>query len=284
MNLSWDKRISRAEELTQRYPFARELLGFYCRLTAYQKDLYGHLDLEDCSPTLKIARSGKGLRKELPLTHLLPLFPSLLSLVKEIGPPGLSQVAQEMESESEVNLTRLLEAYWNGRELVHPAEGADSRPLAFFARAFLQPLAQYLAEKLVVSGARLTERSEEGPESRPLCPFCGARPQVGYLHASAEGSKRSLVCSLCFTEWAYRRLSCPGCGEEAKEKLSYYTAQEFAYMRVDTCDSCGSYIKIVDMSKEPPAIPVVDELAAIPLDLWAQEQGYKKVESNVLGI
>jgi len=31
------------------------------------------------------------------------------------------------------------------------------------------------------------------------------------------------------------------------------------------------------------AIPVVDELATIPLDLWAREHGYQKLQMNLLG-
>jgi hypothetical protein len=31
-------------------------------------------------------------------------------------------------------------------------------------------------------------------------------------------------------------------------------------------------------------VPVVDELATIPLNLWAQEHGYTKLRANILGI
>jgi FdhE protein len=53
---------------------------------------------------------------------------------------------------------------------------------------------------------------------------------------------------------------------------------------VDACDTCHSYIKSVDMTKNGRAVPVVDELATLSLSLWAQEKGYAKLEVNLLGI
>jgi formate dehydrogenase maturation protein FdhE len=32
------------------------------------------------------------------------------------------------------------------------------------------------------------------------------------------------------------------------------------------------------------AVPVVDELASVPLDIWAEEQGYTKLQPNLLGM
>lgn len=54
--------------------------------------------------------------------------------------------------------------------------------------------------------------------------------------------------------------------------------------RVDACDTCHYYIKTVDLTKNGRAVPVVDELAAIPLSLWAAENGYMKVSTNLLGL
>ncbi|PYU36148.1 MAG: formate dehydrogenase accessory protein FdhE, partial [Acidobacteria bacterium] len=56
------------------------------------------------------------------------------------------------------------------------------------------------------------------------------------------------------------------------------------HMRVEACDTCKTYINTVDLTKNGLAIPVVDELAALPLGLWAQENGYTKLQSNLLGI
>jgi FdhE protein len=104
------------------------------------------------------------------------------------------------------------------------------------------------------------------------------------LRGEGDGAKRSLICSLCSTEWDFRRLLCPSCGEESPDKLPVYTAAEVPYVRIEACDTCHMYIKAVDLSKNGLAVPVVDELATPSLNLWAEEHGYTKVQLNLLGM
>ena len=82
----------------------------------------------------------------------------------------------------------------------------------------------------------------------------------------------------------FRRVLCPGCGEEALDKLPVYTASEFNYVRVEACDTCHTYIKSVDLTRNGLAVPVVDELATIALNVWAEENGYTKLQLNLLGM
>jgi FdhE protein len=55
-------------------------------------------------------------------------------------------------------------------------------------------------------------------------------------------------------------------------------------MRVECCDTCRRYLKSIDLTKDARLVPLVDELAAIPLDLWALEQGYRKIQPNLAGM
>ncbi|PYQ66608.1 MAG: hypothetical protein DMF53_03265 [Acidobacteria bacterium] len=163
----------------------------------------------------------------------------------------------------------LLETFWKeGAEALDPAEG-------LLAWAFLQPYAEHLADRLPPQELHATPS---------LCPLCGGLPLVGVLRPQGDGGKRSLICSLCAHEWDFRRIVCAACGEEAVEKLPVYTAEELPHVRVEACDTCHSYIKTIDLTKNGRAVPVVDELAAIPLSLWAGERGYEKVRSNLLGV
>jgi len=93
-----------------------------------------------------------------------------------------------------------------------------------------------------------------------------------------------MVCSFCVAEWEFRRIVCPGCAEENDKKLPVFTATDFDYIRVECCDVCKTYIKTIDLTKNGRAEPLVDELAAAPLDLWAREHGYAKLHSNVMGM
>jgi FdhE protein len=99
-----------------------------------------------------------------------------------------------------------------------------------------------------------------------------------------DGGSRSMVCSFCLAEWEFRRIVCPGCAEENEKKLAVFTATDFDYIRVECCDTCKTYIKTVDLTKNGRAEPLVDELASAPLDLWAREHGYAKLQNNLLGM
>ncbi len=119
---------------------------------------------------------------------------------------------------------------------------------------------------------------------QPRCPYCGELPLAAVLRPEGEGGKRFLICSLCFTEWEFRRLLCPQCGEERQEKLPILTAEQFPHVRVEACESCHVYTKAIDLTRNGLAVPEVDELATVALDLWAGEQEYVKLQVNVLGL
>jgi formate dehydrogenase maturation protein FdhE len=54
-------------------------------------------------------------------------------------------------------------------------------------------------------------------------------------------------------------------------------------MRIDACAACSRYLVSIDLGRDARAVPVVDELAAIPLDLHAVERGFTKVVPNLMG-
>jgi FdhE protein len=118
----------------------------------------------------------------------------------------------------------------------------------------------------------------------PSCRGGHARPLCSVLRPEGEGGKRSLVCAVCFAEWPVNRIVCPACGEENKDHLPVYTAEQFAYVRVEACDSCRCYLKSIDLTKNGLAVPEVDEIAAVALDVWAAGQGYTKMQVNLFGL
>ena len=120
--------------------------------------------------------------------------------------------------------------------------------------------------------------------STPMrCPRCAALPVVAVLREEGHGAKRSLLCAICLHEWQCLRLVCPACGEEEFDKLPVYTAEQFADVRIDACDRCRHYIKTIDLTKDGLAVPCVDDIASVSLDLWARERGYTRVKTNLLG-
>lgn len=77
---------------------------------------------------------------------------------------------------------------------------------------------------------------------------------------------------------------CPACGKVDYQKLPRYSADDTPAVRVEACDTCKSYLKSVDMTVEGLAVPLVDEIAAASLDLWAVDHGYTKTHQSIVGI
>jgi len=269
-NGKWDARIRRAEELASSYPFAAEGLRFYHRVVEFQKSLYAQM--EKACGTKNEKLPGGSLRDKLDFAIILPHFASFLSVIEKNAPAPLSHCAYELRSRGPQRWQELLSHSWNSER----DRGPDLSPAeAVIFWVFLQPCAEYLADHS--EPLRL--------DSTPLlCPACGRRPLVGVLRPEGDGARRSLVCSLCSTEWNFHRIGCPACGEADEKKLAVYTSEQFSHLRVEACVTCRHYIKTVDLTKNGHAVPVVDEMAAIPLDLWAAENGYAKLQPNLLGL
>jgi FdhE protein len=246
----WNRRIARAQDLAERHPASAELLRFYRSIARFQRDM--ELDFEDLDD-LPRDLSLHPARLPQPVQRYCG---RLLRLLQEEGPPVLAEAA---------GLLMYMQDW----------DPADPTP-RFVSRVLVQPYAQFLAAR---------ERPQTvGQPVGPLCPFCGEKPVVAVLRPEGEGGKRWLVCSLCATEWEFRRLVCPACGEEDHEKLPVYVAEEFPHVRVEACDTCRVYVKAIDMTKDGLVLPEVDELASVPLDLWAAGRGYSKLQPNLLGL
>jgi len=267
----WQRRIARAEVLGAQYSFAAEILRFYVAIARFQEKFYEELgrSLERLSAgSGDVASDSEPFARPLP-PELTRRFGKFLSVVEQNGPGPLRESARELRDGGADSHSQLLTAFWNGSETGALPPG----PNDFFARAFLQPYAASIRSR---SSMRWS-----GPTPY-LCPFCKRKPGLGVLRPLGDGGQRSLVCSFCLAEWEFRRIVCPGCGEENHAKLPVYTAAELKHVRVEGCDSCRTYIKTVDMTKSGLAEPIVDEMASIPLDLWAQRQGYTKLQSNLM--
>jgi FdhE protein len=259
----WQKRIQRAQELARQYVFAAEILGFYIHVARFQEDL--HRRLSSVLPHAAPSADRELTPAELP--ELNPRFGSFLSVPEAHGPKPLAELSRELRGRGADFFSELLQSSWTSH--------APSDAQQFLAQAFLQPYAELLRSR-----AALRLRST----AYAVCPFCNRKPGFAILRQMGDGGARSMVCSFCATEWEFRRIVCPGCGEENDKKFAVFTADEFDYIRVEGCDSCKTYTKSIDLTKNGRAEPLVDELASAPLDLWAREHGYAKLHANILGL
>jgi formate dehydrogenase accessory protein FdhE len=264
----YNARIQRAERLSVAHPFASEVLDFYKHAASFQKALRTNFD---ASGEVKSSRMFAAGSHPLDLTTLLPHYRAFLSVIEQHAPPALREAARQMSLLGSDSWIASLNSYWELAGRYDQQVGAFAQ---FLARAFLQPYAEHLAGDKPMPPAVSTQR---------VCPICGARPLLGMLRPEGDGGKRFLLCSFCCREWEFRRIFCSTCGEEAEGKLPVYVAEQFPHMRVEACETCKFYVQTVDLTKDGHAVPLVDDLAAIPLTLWAHEHGYSRLQPNLLG-
>ena len=259
----WQQRIQRAQELSQQYPLAAAILDFYIHVAEFQEKLSGELGrYADWRSDSSSAELDAGA-----VAKLTAWFGTFLSLAEKYGPAPLADITSSIRAQGEASWCDLLRSAW-----------ADSSPTdaqGFLAQAFLQPYAEMV---------RSYAEKRELHSAYAICPFCHRKPSYGVMRQMGDGASRSLVCSFCLDEWDFRRIVCPGCGEENERKLSVFSAEDFRHIRVEGCDSCKTYLKTIDLTKDGHAEPLVDELASAPLDLWAREHGYTKLHCNLLGL
>jgi FdhE protein len=258
---AWERRIRRAEQLAADPGPAASLLVFYARVLRSQKVLYDEL---------RRARPLSGaVARDAALVSTAAL--TLVRDVVEHGPPPLADEARSLLGGGPSRIAERLIAYSN--------EPSDRD---FFAKAILQPYGEGLAD------AAIGRADRSGVSADNRCPACGGAPQLSFLEPTTaipgDGGGRSLLCAGCLTAWPFRRVRCPACGEEDERQLAYYHAPDLEHLRVDACETCRRYVKTVDLTRLGFAVPLVDEVAGAPLDLWAREHGYEKVELNLVGL
>jgi hypothetical protein len=273
----WTARRLRAEELLTRYPFSAELLTLYLALLPVQEDAWRTAG-ESAPPPAGLARWAAA-----------NVLPAVVEATEAAGPPALREAAHSRLAEGDNAL-----AGWLG--------GAELDPVdRYLARASLAPVLEALVER---AGAAC--RPTRDAEDAALCPRCGGLPQLSCVADSGESlvsGRRTLLCSRCAASWDFTRSACPACGESREARLLVYTERwggpvsvngngngdgagagpVFPNLRIAGCESCHSYLIEVDMAHDGHAVPEVDELAAIPLDLYATDQGLTKVTPNLMG-
>jgi len=251
----WNLRAERVRELQRQFAAAAELLRFYAVVLEFQGKVS-----RDFHPEVNLSLP---LREQIDFPYVEGFLPELFALVRKHGPAALGEVATSLENAGSPAWRQVLTSAASGS----PHE-------TFFARACLQPVAERLQRHCPIS----TDQSVR------QCPVCGGLPQLVILRPEGEGARRSLQCSFCLREWDFRRLLCANCGETAKEKLPYYTAEQCKHVRVEACDTCRHYLKSVDLSLDGLAVPLVDEVALAALDVWAGDKGYTKIARNLVGM
>jgi|YelNatPaOPRAMG01_1025707.scaffolds.fasta_scaffold31496_3 FdhE protein len=207
---------------------------------------------------------------DFPVEYALEYFLDLLKIAEKRSPGDTGELAQKISS-GEIDFRELLLSHffneWSGEEEEEKAEEEATFDLIdLFLEECLRPAFEMVAEKY---GALIAQsRWAEG-----FCPICGKEPKIGEI--KDKDGKRYLFCSQCGFEWPYKRIKCPFCGNEEQQSLAYFTVEDDERYRVDVCNECHRYIKIVDFrSTNEEANLDVEDIATLHLDILANEEGY----------
>ena len=146
-------------------------------------------------------------------------------------------------------------------------EGQESFDLVeLFLEESLRPELEKVADKY-------RDQIEASSWEEGYCPVCGKEPKIGQI--KDDENRRCLFCNQCGFEWSFMRIRCPFCGNEDQQELAYFTVEDDERYRVDVCNECKRYIKIVDFreTKEEANIDIED-ITTLHLDMLATEEGY----------
>ncbi|HEY3490196.1 MAG TPA: formate dehydrogenase accessory protein FdhE [Candidatus Deferrimicrobiaceae bacterium] len=112
------------------------------------------------------------------------------------------------------------------------------------------------------------------PWERLTCFVCGAAATLGELQG--RGQAKHLRCGRCGAGWPVPRIRCVACANDDPATLGcLYPEGRDPSARVDVCDRCHAYVKVVVAFDASPfeLLPAAD-LATFPLDCIARERGY----------
>jgi len=138
--------------------------------------------------------------------------------------------------------------------------------LLFFINSSIQPCFEEITKRVDPS---FLERWW-----RTLCPICGRRPIVSRIRAR----KRHLICTHCGAVYLADLFLCVNCGNADAYTLKFLVPKGFPELRVDFCEKCKHYLKVVDENKLKKPIPEgLEDIMTIDLDYMAKNAGLRRV-------
>ncbi|GAC1626476.1 MAG: hypothetical protein NVS4B2_05850 [Chloroflexota bacterium] len=190
----------------------------------------------------------------------------------DVGIPDRPAVGNALESLAS-SLDDIAQAALSGgwAQLGTLANSADVEEYSFIT------LLDYATRPVLQAGCRVvTEIVGCAQWERGHCPACGAPPALAELRGG--DGERLLRCGRCSASWAFTRVACPHCETRDHKQLRYLHGEgEESYRRVQTCDSCGGYVKEIATLEPLHAATILEiDLASAGLDLTAVERGYHR--------
>ncbi|MCK4926807.1 formate dehydrogenase accessory protein FdhE, partial [Candidatus Aerophobetes bacterium] len=190
----------------------KEVLEFYEATLKVQREikLAFEVDLSDFDTQVGRSRNAQGLPFLKPDDiHIdQDLFDAILKKVGRIiqsktkKPVSLALNKTGLDVRWETLLGGLMEDGSSLKEIAQEKK-IDFALFSFLVFQSFSPFLESYAE-------HLKDHIKLGDWLRGYCPFCGREPLMAKL--DKEAGRKWLFCSLCHTEWPFKRLECPFCG------------------------------------------------------------------------
>lgn len=241
------------------YPALSKAFDLYARIFSIQRRYLETIKLP--SQTSVANAEAPGPMGPLPVIDAKEVVCILSEICEALG---------EAAPERSAGLTEILQLWRNGEIGTGPDAASAFRgdaPVREMALLALNPFYEKFALEVI-------PRIEDNKWNQPSCPICGQHPFIGLYDISS--GERYLQCELCRTQWERERLTCGFCGCHDSDMLGYISVSSGNAHRVETCDLCKRYMKIVDeRSLGREAVPHVEEITMIDLEAEAKSNGYR---------
>ena len=270
------EEITRCTRLYENFGDASPFINAVCKAAYefFKENPVTPLPAYDKDEAEKLIRAGKSLSltpklKTKEAVGLLQSFgraineanPKLKRTVKQINVYLGQFLLDAPEDVSKEELFSLRDSLIKETELEEDlATFLFSFMLFSFYRQYLQPTSEVLR----------TDLWERGD-----CPLCGVKPHYGQLRP--EDGAKELECWLCGTKWLHTRIKCPYCDNTDMEKLGYFTVEDNEKIRVNYCQRCCQYYKLIDARKfhaDGGIVLAIHNLASLTHDLLARREGF----------
>ena len=142
------------------------------------------------------------------------------------------------------------------------------------SRQILELVSELIAAPyLELSAEYFTKKLSKYHWREPFCPVCGNLPSMAKINE--QDQVKTLWCRFCDTTWTFFDKVCPYCMNAEVESQKFIFISNGKPLRIEACDRCKNYLKIIDGRIAMGEINFsVVNIATFYLDLLAKSHGY----------
>ena len=257
-------------EAQEQYPELADILSFHRRLLdvqlAAKVQVSAEMEVKDDKGLVEQLIAGVPLLSFDQLNLEPVSFGKLAQEIAQVLIQHYPDLATQEDALAEADWLALARRSFEDNSVLTASGEPSSRLVDLAAGYALMPYLQRAAEAIMphVKQQHWIERH---------CPVCGGRPEFAVL--TEDTGARHLLCSRCGSQWLYKRLECPFCGNQDHTKLVYYPSEDEMH-RLYTCQVCKRYLKAVDLRKARRKVHLpIESLLTVGMDVAARQEGYE---------